>query len=35
MDATEAWCRAQPSFRPAADFQADFAAKLASQLTRS
>ena len=35
MAATEAWCRVQPSFRPAADFQADFAAKLASQLTRS
>jgi catechol-2,3-dioxygenase len=26
MAATEAWCRVQPSFRPAADFQADFAA---------
>ena len=33
--ATEAWCRAQPSFRPAADFQADLVARLASQLTRS
>jgi catechol-2,3-dioxygenase len=31
--ATEAWCKAQQSFRPAADFQADFAARLAAQLT--
>jgi hypothetical protein len=33
--ASEAWCKAQPSFRPVAEFQADFAARLASQLARS
>lgn len=29
---TEAWCKAQPGYRPAADFQAEFAAKLARRM---
>jgi catechol-2,3-dioxygenase len=35
VSATEAWCKAQPSYRLAAEFQADFAARLASQMTHS
>jgi len=33
--ATEAWCKAQPSYRPAAEFQADFAQKLAARMARA
>ena len=35
ITATEAWCRAQRDFRPAVDFQAEFAVRLAEQAARS
>jgi catechol-2,3-dioxygenase len=32
---TETWCKAQPSYRPAADFQAEFAERLAARMARA